>query len=106
MVEVEATEDETFVLVLERGHASGGVEDERVALEEPGHLLVAHIAGAVGAAARHAVHGHEIGALPGLGELGVDTVQMLLLDGDLGSDGVDVGVGHRASCSPSGGRKD
>ncbi|WP_338009746.1 hypothetical protein [Janibacter hoylei] len=106
MLEVESAEDEALVLVLEVGHATGGVVDEGVPLEEPGHLLVTDVAGAVGTAAGQAVDSDEVGSLAGLGQLGVDAVQVLLLDGDLRSHGVDVGVGHVSSCSPPDRRKD
>ena len=89
------------MLVLEVGPSAGGVVDEGIALEEPGHLLVPDVAGAGGAAARHAVDGDEVGPLAGLGQLGVHAVEVVLLDRDLGSDGVDLGVGHGVVVLPS-----
>ena len=101
LLEVEAAEDEALVLVLEVRPAASGVVDQRVPLEEPGHLLVAHVAGAGRATAGHTVDGDEVGSAAGLGQLGVHAVQVLLLDGDLGSDGVDMGVGHDGVLLPS-----
>src|SRR5699024_11153291 len=100
--EVEAAEDEPLVLVLEVGQAAGGVVDEGVTLEEPGHLLVPDVPGAGGASAGHAVDGDEVGALAGLGEFGVHAVEVFLLDRDLGGDGVDMGIGHGVVPLPSG----
>ncbi len=82
-LEVEAAEDEPFVLLVDARAAAGRGVDERVALEEAGHLLVAHVAHAVGPAAGEAV-GLDMGrALGGLRQLGVDTVDVGLLEGDL-----------------------
>ena len=86
VVEVEPAEDEPFVLGVEGGPSSGSVEDQGVPLEQPGQLLVAHVAGAVGAAAGEAVGLDEAGPGLGLGELGVDEVDVGLLDGDLAGD--------------------
>ena len=65
VVEVEPAEDQAFVLGVEGRASTGGVEDQGVALEQPGQLLVAHVAGAVGAAARQAVGLDETGPRPG-----------------------------------------
>ena len=92
--EVQPAEHEPLVLLLDRGAAPGGGEDEGVALEEAGHLLVAHVAGAVGAAARQPVGLDVGGAQAGLLELGVDPVHVRLLVGELRGD-VGRGVGHR-----------
>ena len=100
--EVEAAEDQPLVLLLDhRASARRGV-DEGVALEEPGHLLVAHVAGAVGAAPGQAV-GLDIGrAQARLGQLGVDPVDVRLLAGELTGDvgrglgKARVGGGHGA----------
>ena len=86
MVEVEPAEDQAFVLGVEGRPPAGGVEDQGIALEEPGQLLVAHVTGAVGAAAGQAVGLDEAGPGLGLDELGVDEIDVRLLDGDLTGD--------------------
>ncbi len=100
--EVEAAEDQPLVLLLDhRASARRGVH-EGIALEEPGHLLVAHVAGAVGAAPGQAV-GLDVGrAQARLGQLGVDPVDVRLLAGELTGDvgrglgKARVGGGHEA----------
>jgi hypothetical protein len=84
--EVEPAEDQPLVLGVDHGASAGSGIDESVALEQPGHLLVADITGAVGATPGEAV-GLDVGGSPGrLGELGVDPVDVVLLAGDLGLD--------------------
>ena len=46
VAEVQAPEDEPFVLLLDGGAPTRRGVDQGVALEQPGHLLVAHVAGA------------------------------------------------------------
>ena len=75
-----------LVLVLEAGHASRGVEDEGIALEEPGHLLVAYVARPVRASPGHPVDRHETRAVRRLRELHEHPVQVRLLDRDLALD--------------------
>ncbi len=86
LAEVEPAEDEPLVLRVDHRPAPGGGEDEGVALEEPGHLLVAHVTGAVGAAAGHAVGLDVAGAQRRLLQLGVDAVDVRLLGRDLPRD--------------------
>ena len=86
VVDVEAAEDEPLVLALQGVAPAGRVEDQGVALEEPGHLLLAGGADAVGTPPRQAVGLDEPGALAGLRELRVDEVHVGLFDGDLVSD--------------------
>ena len=62
VVEVEPAEDQAFVLALQGVAAPGGVEHQGVALEQPGELLVADVAGAVGTPAGQAVGLDEAGA--------------------------------------------
>ena len=56
-----------------------------IALEEPGHLLVTDIPGPVGAAAGQPVGLHAQGPLAGLGQLGIDQIDVGLFMRDLGS---------------------
>ena len=84
--EVEAAEDEALVLGVDGRPAPGCCEHEGVALEEAGHLLVADVAGAVGAPAREPVRLDVGRPEAGLLELRVDPVDVRLLDGDLGGD--------------------
>ena len=67
---------------------TSGVEDEGVAFEQPGELLVPGLAGALGAATSQAFDGHESCALGRLVELGVNTVDVGLLDRKLCREGV------------------
>ena len=83
VVEVEPPEDEALVLTVEGVLSASGGEDEGVALEEPGDLLVAHVAGAVGAPARHPLDLDEGRSGARLLELGVDPVDVRLLAREL-----------------------
>src|SRR5664280_2691505 len=89
--EIQPSEHEAFVLRLQDRASLVRVEHQGIALEESGDLLVADIAGAVGSPAGKAFGLHQRDALGGLGELGVDLVHVLLLDGDLSRNGV---LGH------------
>ncbi len=86
MVDVEAPEDQALVLALQGVAPPSGVEDQGVALEEPGQLLVAGRADPVRTPAGQTVGLHEAGAGPRLDELRVDEVHVGLFDGDLVSD--------------------
>ena len=86
VAEVEPAEDQALVLLVDHRAAPGGGVDEGVALEEPGHLLVADVTGAGGAAARHPVGLDVGGATAGLLELGVDPVDVGLLERQLAGD--------------------
>ena len=86
VVDVEAAEDEALVLAVQGVAAAGRVEHQGVAFEEPGHLLLAGGADAVGTPPRQAVGLDESGALAGLRELRVDEIHVGLFDGDLVSD--------------------
>lgn len=95
MVDVEAAENEPLVLALQCMASPHRVEHEGVALEEPGQLLVTGLPDPVGAAARQAIGLDPPGPHLGLGQLGVDPVDVRLLDGDLTVDLVgDEGRGH------------
>ena len=93
VTEVEPAEDQALVLLVDHRAAPGGGVDQRVALEEAGHLLVTHVAGAAGAAARHPVGLDVGGAAAGLLELGVDPVDVGLLQRQLTGD-VGGGLGQ------------
>ena len=93
VAEVEPAEDQALVLLVDHRAAPGGGVDQGVALEEPGHLLVAHVARAGGAAARHPVGLDVGGAAAGLLELGVDPVDVVLLQRQLAGD-VGGGLGQ------------
>ena len=93
VAEVEAAEHETFVLLLDHRAASRRGVDEGIALEEPRHLLVADVPGAVRAPPCHAVGLDVGGPQARLLELGVDPVDVGLLVRDLTSD-VGCGLGQ------------
>ena len=86
MVEVEAPEDEALELLLECRASLAGGEHERVALEQAGLLLVAHVAGAARAPAREAFGFDDADALAGLRQFGVDALDVRLFDRDLAGD--------------------
>jgi hypothetical protein len=86
VLQVQPAEDETFVLRLEVLPTSAGVEDEGVSLEEAGDLLLARFAGAVGAATGEPLSLHERGTFAGLGQLGIDLIDVRLLGRDLGGN--------------------
>ena len=85
------------VVITELAYHRSPISEEGVPFEEPGHLLVAGFAGALGAAAGQALDGDEAGAFGCLGELGIDGVDMGLLDGNLVGEcaGEVVGDDHR-----------
>ncbi|WP_370639677.1 hypothetical protein [Allobranchiibius sp. GilTou73] len=86
VLQVQASEDQAFVLGLQRLAPTAGVEHQRVPLEEAGHLVVADRAAAVAEPAAEALGLHEPRALAGLAELDVDAIDMLLFVRDLGRD--------------------
>ncbi len=108
VLHVEPSEHEPLVLTFEVVAAQPGAEDEGVTGEQPGHLLVADVAGAVGAPPRHALGLDERGALAGLAQFGEDTVDVRLLDREFAREDVGrllvppipalarVGAGHDA----------
>ena len=84
VLEVEPAEHQALVLRLEGGAAPVGAEHQRIALEQPGDLLVADVAGAVGPAAGQALGLDQRDPGGRLGQLVVHAVDVGLLDGDLG----------------------
>ncbi len=73
--QVEAAEDQALVGSVELGDPLGGLEDHRVALDEP--AFVAELP------ARVTLLGQLLGSHSGVLELGVDPVDERLLVGDL-----------------------
>jgi len=94
VLDVQPSEHQTLVLRLQDGPALVGVEDQGVTLEQAGDLLVADVAGAVGPTPREALGLDQGRAVVGLDQLGIDEVDVGLLDGDLRGDLVD-GPGRR-----------
>ena len=86
VVDVEAAEDQPLVLALQGVAPARSVEDQGVALEQPGQLLVASGTHPVRTPAGEAVGLDETGAGPRLDQLRVDEVHVGLFDGDLVSD--------------------
>ncbi|GAA1791457.1 hypothetical protein GCM10009811_15360 [Nostocoides veronense] len=73
-------------MLIKGGLAARGVEDERIAFEQAGDLLVADVAAPVGAAARHPICGNETRAVTGAAQLGIHAVHVRLLMGDFPGD--------------------
>jgi hypothetical protein len=96
VVDVEAPEDEAFVLRVECRAPLGRVEHQRVALEEAGSLRIADLDLPAELGAGQALRLDAVGAQAGLLQLLVHAVDVGLLDGDLAGELVgDALGGHR-----------
>ena len=84
--QVQAAEHQPLVLLLDHRPTSGGRVDEGVALEEPGHLLVADVTRAARAPSSEAVGLDVGGSQARLLQLGVDPVDVGLLVRELTGD--------------------
>ena len=84
VLDVQPAEHQPLVLAVEGVLAAGGMEDQGVALEQAGELLLADPAAALAAGPRMALGGDEPGPARGLGQFGVHQVDVGLLGGQLG----------------------
>ena len=88
---VKAAEDQALVFGVQNGQSLGGLECEHITFEEPGAVLLADKAGAIGLIEGATLGGDFFGGPGGVGQAGVDRVDVRLFGRQLALHRVTAG---------------